>query len=239
MRSQRATRLSRRLRPVVAAGLGLVLALVLAGCSEPTNSKPVGTAGTAPLTRFYTQKLIWTSCDKIFECASLLVPLDYTNPTRRSIALAVIRKQATDPAHRIGSLITNPGGPGASGVEFVQQGYSAQPDRPSHFGPQLRADFDIVGFDPRGVGASAPITCLTDIQLDHYVSQDPAPTTQPEVAAVVAEDKAFDAGCEAHSAMLLLYVGTANAARDLDILRAALGDQKMYYLGASYGTYLG
>jgi pimeloyl-ACP methyl ester carboxylesterase len=169
----------------------------------------------------------------------LAVPLDYANPSRATILLAVVRKQATDPAHRIGSLITNPGGPGESGVEFIEQNYPAQPGQPSHFGQALRADFDIVGFDPRGVGQSAPITCLTDTQLDSYVALDPDPTTPPEVDAVVAGDKAFDAGCQTRSAVLLPYVGTPNAARDMDILRAALGDQKMYYLGASYGTYLG
>lgn len=193
----------------------------------------------AALRSFYTQKLTWSACNKIFECASLRVPLDYTDPDRASIPLAVIRKQATDPAHRIGSLITNPGGPGGSGVEFVAQNYSDQPSQPSHFGPLLRADFDIVGFDPRGVGQSAPITCLTDAQLDRYVALDPAPTTATEVDAVVAGDKAFDAGCQTRSGVLLPYVGTPNAARDMDILRAVLGDQKMYYLGASYGTYLG
>ncbi|MGH3855978.1 MAG: alpha/beta hydrolase [Pseudonocardiaceae bacterium] len=167
------------------------------------------------------------------------MPLDYTNPSRATIKLAIVRKQATDSAHRIGSLITNPGGPGGSGVEFVEQNYSAQSGQPSHFDPALRADFDIVGFDPRGVGQSAPVNCLTDTQMDSYVALDPAPTTPPEVDAVVAGNKAFDASCETHSAVLLPYVGTPNAARDMDILRAVLGDQKMYYLGASYGTYLG
>jgi pimeloyl-ACP methyl ester carboxylesterase len=234
---------SRRLRLTVTACTA-VLALVLASCSQITSSQPanansVATDAPAALKRFSTQKLAWSRCDKIFECASLTVPLDYTNPARGTIQLAVIRKQATDPAHRIGSLITNPGGPGGSGVEFIKQNYPAQSGHPSHFGPQLRADFDIVGFDPRGVGQSAPITCLTDAQLDQYVALDPAPTTPPEVDAVVSGDKAFDVGCQTHSASLLPYVGTPNAARDMDILRAVLGDQKMYYLGASYGTYLG
>jgi len=238
---------SRRPRPTVtacAAVLVLLLAVVLSGCSQPPtsqspNANSVAADEPAALKRFYTQKLTWSSCEAIFECASLTVPLDYTSPARNTIQLAVIRKQATDPAHRIGSLITNPGGPGGSGVEFLKENYTAQPGHPSHFGPQLRADFDIVGFDPRGVGQSAPITCLTDTQFDHYVALDPAPATPPEVAAVVSGDKAFDAGCQTHSAILLPHVGTLNAARDMDILRAVLGDRKMYYLGASYGTYLG
>jgi pimeloyl-ACP methyl ester carboxylesterase len=152
--------------------------------------------------------------------------------------LAVIRARATDPVHRIGSLITNPGGPGGSGVQFVEQSYG-QHGQPSHFGRQLQADFDIVGFDPRGVGHSAPITCLSDQQLDRYFALNPTPHTPNQINSVVAADKEFVAGCQVRSATLLPYVGTANAARDMDILRAALGDQKMYYLGASYGTYLG
>lgn len=221
-----------------AAVLIPLLALVLSSCSRPTT-KPAAIDGPDALQRFYTQKLTWSSCDTIFECASLQVPLDYANPARQTIQLAVIRKRATDPAHRIGSLITNPGGPGGSGVEFIKQNYPAQLGQPSYFGPPLRADFDIVSFDPRGVGQSAPVTCLTDTQLDHFFALDPTPTTPAEVDAVVSGDKSFDAGCRAHSGALLPYVGTLNAARDMDILRAALGDAKMYYLGASYGTYLG
>jgi pimeloyl-ACP methyl ester carboxylesterase len=224
---------------VATAGLALILALVC-GCSQPTPPNPVAAADApAALRGFYNQKLTWSSCEKIFECASLRVPLDYTTPDGDTITLAVVRKQATDPAHRIGSLITNPGGPGGPGVTFVEQNYPAQPSRPSHFGPQLRAEFDIVGFDPRGVGHSAPVTCLSDTQLDQYTALDPAPNTPSEVDAVVAGDKAFDAGCQAHSAALLPYLGTPNTARDTDILRAVLGDRHMYYLGTSYGTYLG
>jgi pimeloyl-ACP methyl ester carboxylesterase len=147
----------------------LILALVLvASCARSTSS--------AGLERFYTQKLAWSSCDKVFECSSVTVPLDYANPTGPTIQLAVVRAPA-DRAHRIGSLITNPGGPGGSGVDFVTQNYPAQPGQPSYFGPRLRADFDIVGFDPRGVGRSAPVTCLSDAQLDRYLAQDPTPDT--------------------------------------------------------------
>jgi pimeloyl-ACP methyl ester carboxylesterase len=218
--------------------LVLLLASVLVGCGASTHANTTATAGSGSLARFYTQTLAWSSCAGIFQCAALTVPLDYAKPGGRTIQLAVIRARATDPAHRIGSLITNPGGPGGSGVEFVEQSYPAQAGQPSHFGAPLRADFDIVGFDPRGVGTSAPITCLSDTQLDHYFALDPTPHTPAQVDSVVAGDKTFDAGCQAHSAMLLPYVGTPNAARDMDILRATLGDPKMYYLGASYGTHI-
>ncbi|MGH3868051.1 MAG: alpha/beta hydrolase [Pseudonocardiaceae bacterium] len=224
---------------VAIAGLVLMVALVASGCSQSTTSNPVAADAPAALRSFYDQKLTWSSCDKIFECASLRVPLDYTTPDGDTITLAVVRKRATDPAHRIGSLITNPGGPGASGVESIEKDYPAQLGQPSHFGPQLRADFDIVSFDPRGVGRSAPVTCLSDTQLDQFIALDPDPTTPAEQASVVTGDKSFDAGCQAHSATLLPYLGTPNTARDMDILRAVLGDRQMYYLGASYGTYLG
>lgn len=222
-----------------AAGLALVLAVVLCGCSPPSTSTPAATGAPMALKRFYSQTLAWSSCEQIFECASLTVPLDYTTPAGQTIQLAVIRKQATDPEHRIGSLITNPGGPGGSGVEVIKHSYPSRPGHPSHFGPQLRAHFDIIGFDPRGVGRSAPITCLTDTQLDQYTALDPAPSTPAEVEAVVAGVKAFDTCCLTHSATLLPYVGTPNTARDMDILREVLGDRKLFYLGSSYGTYLG
>lgn len=224
---------------VVAAGLALMLASVLGGCSRVGNSNPVDAGGPVALERFYDQKLAWSSCEKIFECTSLTVPLDYTHPGGETIRIAVIRARATDPVHRIGSLITNPGGPGGSGVEVIKDSYPSGPGHPSHFGPRLRAQFDIVGFDPRGAGRSAPITCLTDAQFDHYSALDPAPHTPTEVDAVVSGVNTFDAGCYTRSARLLPYVGTASTARDMDILRAVLGDRKLFYLGVSYGTYLG
>ena len=109
----------------------VALALVLVGCGASTHPNSGG------LDRFYTQTLAWSSCAGTFQCATLTVPLDYANPAGRSIVLAVIRARATDSAYRIGSLITNPGGPGGSGVEFVRQSYSTQPGQPSHFGAQL------------------------------------------------------------------------------------------------------
>jgi pimeloyl-ACP methyl ester carboxylesterase len=171
--------------PTVVVLLLLLLAGVLVGCGSSTHANSTATAGSGGLAHFYTQTLAWSSCAGIFQCTTLTVPLDYANPAGRTIQLAVIRARASDPAHRIGSLITNPGGPGGSGVEFVKQSYPAQPGQPSHFGPQLRADFDIVGFDPRGVGHSAPITCLSNTQLDHYFLYD-SPTSWPTLRTALA-----------------------------------------------------
>ena len=209
--------------------LMLLLGAVLVGCGASTHANSTATGGSGGLARFYTQTLAWSACAVIFQCATLTVPLDYANPGGRTIQLAVIRVRATDPAHRIGSLITNPGGPGGSGVQFVEQSYPTQPGQPSHFGAPLRADFDIVGFDPRGVGHSAPITCLSDAQLDHYFALDPTPRTPAQVNSVVAGNEGFAAGCQAHSAMLLPYVGTPSAARDMAILRASAAPRRVAY----------
>jgi len=192
-------------------------------------------AGPPPATRsgYYHQKLRWQPCDHGFQCARLLVPVDYQRPAGRRFSLPVIRLRATDPARRIGSLVINPGGPGGSGVSYALQARSV-------IAAPVRARFDIVGFDPRGVGASEPaVHCLSGPQLDQYLATNDSPATPAQLASVVAQARLFARGCEARSGALLPYIGTRNAARDMDVLRAALGDAKLSYLGKSYGTYLG
>ncbi len=195
--------------------------------AEPPGPPPATLAG------YYAQKLHWQSCHQGFQCARLLVPFDYHRPAWRRFSLPVIRLAATDPAQRIGSLVVNPGGPGGSGISYALQARS-------EIAAPVRARFDIVGFDPRGVGASEPaIGCLTGQQLDTYFSTNENLTGASHLGPVVAEAKQFARGCERESGALLPWVGTPNAARDMDILRAALGDAKLTYLGKSYGTYLG
>jgi pimeloyl-ACP methyl ester carboxylesterase len=129
--------------------------------------------------------------------------------------------------------VVNPGGPGGSGVQYALRARS-------QVSAAVRARFDVVGFDPRGVGGSAPaVHCLSDAQLDRYLGTSDTPGNTAQRAVVVSESKLFARGCEKQSGALLPYVGTANAARDMDVLRAALGDAKLSYLGKSYGTYLG
>ena len=229
-------------------------AVVLAACStsaaaHPAASAPGSSAAPSPqasapiaeppgpppttLAGYYAQKLHWQACDQGFQCARLLVPFDYRRPAWRRFSLPVIRLAATDPARRIGSLVVNPGGPGGSGISYALQARS-------EIAAPVRARFDIVGFDPRGVGASEPaISCLTGPQLDTYFSTNENLTGASHLAPVVAEAKQFARGCERESGALLPWVGTRNAARDMDVLRAALGDAKLTYLGKSYGTYLG
>ena len=218
----------------VTVGIASMSACV--GETDADRSKETASAvppGTPPeLAAFYRQKPSWSDCQSGFQCTTVKVPVDYAKPGSGELKISVIRLPAQNKAQRIGSLITNPGGPGGSGVEFIRNSASA-------FSPALRNRFDIVGFDPRGVGASEAVRCLDNRQLDRYFATDSSPDDQAEVDKLVAAGKGFAGGCAARSARLLPHVGTLNAARDMDVLRAALGDKQMTYFGASYGTYLG
>jgi pimeloyl-ACP methyl ester carboxylesterase len=135
-------------------------------------------AGPPPATRsgYYHQKLRWQPCDHGFQCARLLVPVDYQRPAWRRFSLPVIRLRATDPARRIGSLVINPGGPGGSGISYALQARSV-------IAAPVRARFDVVGFDPRGVGASEPaVHCLSGPQLDQYLATNDSPATPAQLA---------------------------------------------------------
>ena len=198
--------------------------------AAPPSAAATATGSAGPLQRYYEQKLSWSGCGQGFECASLAVPLDYDKPDGEQIKISVIRLPAR--GDRIGSLVVNPGGPGGSGVEYA---------RSAEFivSPEIRNRFDIVGFDPRGVGGSSPVRCLTGRQLDEHLGLDATPDDQDEIRALERSSRAFAEACQANAGKLLPHVGTADAARDMDVLRAALGDEGLTYLGKSYGTYLG
>ena len=205
-------------------------AILLAGCSS-SSSVPNDLPSTPPA--YYAQHLAWQPCENGFQCARLLVPFDYARPGGPRFSLPVIKLPATDPARRVGDLVVNPGGPGGSGVQYA---LAARGEFPS----AVRARFDVVGFDPRGVGGSEPaVSCMTGPELDKYLSTDETPDNAAQLAAVVRQGKFYASRCEQNSRALLPYVGTRNAARDLDVLRAALGQSRLTYLGKSYGTYLG
>ncbi len=180
----------------------------------------------------------WVACDgqsgpKGFECATVMVPRDPLDAKLGTIGMAIDRSRATgSAAQRIGSLLINPGGPGESGVDALPGTVSGLPK-------DLLQRFDVVGFDPPGVGRTAPITCLSSAGLAEYFHADPAPTTPAGVAALVSEARVFGQGCEQRSGAELPYVSTVDAAMDMDVLRQALGDAKLSYLGFSYGTFLG
>ena len=217
----------RRLRAVAVA-----LFVLTAGCSGAAAGS-TGSAAPSTLAGYYAQRLDWQPCDNGFECARLLVPFDYGRPDGRRFSLPVVKLPASDPSRRIGAMVINPGGPGGSGVQYALGARSELP-------AAVLARFDIVGFDPRGVGASEPaLSCLTGPQLDQYLATDDAPANAAQLATVVGQSKLYAERCEQNSAALLPYVGTRNAARDMDVLRAALGESRLTYLGKSYGTYLG
>jgi pimeloyl-ACP methyl ester carboxylesterase len=178
--------------------------------------------------------LTWSDCGGGFQCATATVPLDYDRPQDGTISLALIRLPATDQAHRIGSLFTNPGGPGGSGVAFIRGAGTAFP-------AAIRARFDIIGFDPRGVGASTPVQCFDSVaaQQAFYSKFGLFPVGYQEEQAYREAYQQFDQQCEQHNARILPHLSTANVARDMDLLRQAVGDAKLNYFGLSYGTYLG
>lgn len=175
--------------------------------------------------------MTWTNCGNGFQCATLQVPLDYAHPDAGTITIALNRKPATDQANRIGSVLTNPGGPGASGIHFLQGEAASM--------TQLNKRFDLVGFDPRGIGQSTPFKCFTGPEEDAFNALDSVLDDPQEKQAAIQSLKDFVAGCVDRSARVLPFMDTASAANDMDVIRAALGDAKLTYLGFSYGTFLG
>lgn len=217
-----------------AAAVGLAAALALAACSAPpATERPVGAeAGGIEdegLQRYYEQELAWSGCGA-FECTTLEVPLSYQDAGGDSIELQVLRSAAE--GDRIGSLVVNPGGPGGSGVDYARIASTG-------FGDRILESYDIVGFDPRGVGASAPISCVDDETMDRIAGSDPTPDDEAAEQEIDELLQEFVQGCLDNAGPLLGHISTVDAARDMDILRAALGESQLNYLGASYGTFLG
>jgi len=180
---------------------------------------------------YQSQKLTWKTCNDNFQCATLVVPIDYSNLKIGSFNIGVLRYKANNQKARLGSLVINPGGPGASGIDYAMAAEYI-------FSPDILDRYDIVGFDPRGVGKSAPIHCLTDKETDASYASDSKPDSAAELKAILTESKSYVAKCQAHTPNIM-HFSTTDAARDMDVLRAALGDSKLNYVGKSYGTYMG
>jgi pimeloyl-ACP methyl ester carboxylesterase len=162
------------------------------------------------------------------------VPLNYSNPKAGTISIALIRLPATDSAHKIGSLFLNPGGPGGSGVEF------AKAVAPYLYGGAIQSQFDIVGFDPRGVERSSPIRCFdSPSEWSPALPRFVYPITPEQEARTQAADQYLADACEAHASAIMDHMATADVARDLDQLRIAVGDDQLNYMGVSYGSFLG
>ncbi|MEU5334317.1 alpha/beta hydrolase [Streptomyces asoensis] len=228
-----------RLRAAAVTVTALLLTCSVAGCG--------GDAQDEDLT---AQELSWKDCPapsqaegggsapsplpdgNAWQCSTMQAPLDWDDPEGDTIGIALIRARASgDESRRIGSLIFNFGGPGGSGVSTLPA-----------FGDEyaaLRTRYDLVSFDPRGVGRSAGVRCENDRQLDAYFQQDGTPDDTAERTALLAHTKDFNAACEKNSARMLPHVRTTDAARDMDLMRQVLGDDRLYYFGISYGTELG
>ncbi|MGW2084693.1 alpha/beta hydrolase [Streptomyces sp. NPDC001880] len=226
---------SRRSLRILATALGTA-GLLISGCSSgsSTSAPPSASPVPAALKPYYAQQLTWRDCGvEGFQCTTMIAPLDYEEPDDGDIKLAVARKTATGPGERIGSLLVNPGGPGGSAIEYLQSyagvGYPAQ----------VRARYDMVAVDPRGVARSEPVVCLTGPQMDAYTQVDQTPDDAREVTTLNNSFQQFAGGCEERSGEILPHVSTVETARDMDMLRALLGDEKLHYVGASYGTFLG
>ncbi|MGA5320277.1 alpha/beta hydrolase [Streptomyces seoulensis] len=216
----------------------VLMAALLAGC---------GGSGHGDLTK---QKLQWKDCPAPsapegggpapsplpggakWQCSTMLAPLDWAKPKGDTIGIALIRAKADGPAKdRLGSLVFNFGGPGGSGVTTLPafgEDYAA-----------LRTRYDLVSFDPRGVGRSAPVLCESDSQLDAFFQQDATPENTAEQKQLIARTEKFNNACEQRSPKILPHVRTTDAARDMDLMRQVLGDSKLHYFGISYGTELG
>ncbi|MFF8725090.1 alpha/beta hydrolase [Streptomyces sp. NPDC015171] len=229
-----------RLRAAALTTTAVLLAAALAGCGGDSPEDGDLTA----------QQLDWKDCPAPSEaegggsapsplpngtpwqCATMKAPLTWSKPKGDTIDIALIRARTSGPASkRIGSLVFNFGGPGGSGVTTLPA-----------FGTDyttLRTRYDLVSFDPRGVGRSAPVECESDAQLDVYFQQDATPDTGAERVQLLKRTKQFNAACEKNSKPVLPHVRTTDAARDMDLMRQVLGDAKLHYFGISYGTELG
>lgn len=252
------TRLARR-RPLLAGAVLALAAGILAGCgtSAPGTPQPsapstpglsAGSSGSAAsasaapaetslapvpatdarLARFYGQTPAWSACGDggELDCASVRVPLDYARPDGPTLDLAVARKRAT--ASRQGVLFMNPGGPGASGTGYLR-----------FFNTAGLEGFDVVSWDPRGVGGSHPVRCLEGADADAYVALDLSPDTPAENEALIEGSRRFGQACLRNTGDVLAHISTQENARDLDILRGVLGEERLTYVGQSYGTMLG
>ena len=245
-----------RVHPVArAAGPLLASVLLLAGCVAPApeggdqirlSAEPrvavdrpqfpavdpavAGLVAGLPgdgLTAYLAQTVAWSDCGDGTECATVLAPLDYADPAAKAVTLALRRLPATAEP-RLGSLFVNPGGPGGSGRELVDS-----------FETTGLEQYDIVGWDPRGTGASTPVTCFGAEETDALNEADASPDTDEERTALIRAAWAFGRSCWERSGDLLEHISTIETVRDLDLLRALVGEEKLTYFGYSYGTQIG
>ena len=208
-------------------GGGSETSATLGGGGATTTATPP--AGKENLARYYGQRVEWQPCESN-QCAWLTVPVDYAKPEGETIRLRMLKVPARGSSK--GTLFVNPGGPGGSATEYASLANFIVT-------PAVRQTYDVVGVDPRGVAKSNPVTCLDDKAMDAMMGADPTPDDAAERTAVEGIAKEFAQACQAKYPNLLPHLGTPDVARDMDVARAALGQDKFLYLGKSYGTYLG
>lgn len=225
-----------------------VTAILLTGCSllpfsdkESATPTPSAAGNDAPIVTgvpedpfsspAYQQTVSWKNCGEL-ECATIQVPLDWSTPDGATIGIAVNRLLARDQENRLGSLLINPGGPGGSGKDLLE--FFAPTA-----GEKLLDSYDIIGFDPRGVGDSAPIICGDGKALDDYFVKDFVVLEQKDLDLAAVRNEEFAKACREKSGPIVANVDTVSVARDMDVIRAVLGDDQLNYLGYSYGTQLG
>lgn len=214
----------RPFRQTLALGVTLAAALTLGGVAPAASAAAQNAPGTA-------RPITWTACaqDPAAECGVLALPVDWADPAGPTFGLAVARRPATGPGDRIGTLVYGPGGPGNSGVDQVVTGMG-------RFSGQLRARFDIVSFDPRGVGRSNPVVCSPQVQAQQPVL---LPVTRAEFEATRAYNRRLRADCRHRTGPLFDHLDSLSMAHDVEALRAALKEPRLTFYGSSYGTVLG
>lgn len=214
------------------AAVAAAAALLLAGCTAAPGPQGSSSGAPAGFESIYEQQAFWNPCNDGFECTTVSAPVDWSDPESDRIQLAVVRQESTNTTK--GSLLTNPGGPGGSGFDLVSHGYAVS--------APVRADYDIIGWDPRGVGRSTRVTCFTDpkdtdqLLYGTFADDYESPGWLEETTA---REGRFAEACAANSGELLAHMDTASNARDMDLIRAVLDSDKLNYVGYSWGTFLG
>lgn len=216
------------------AALAAIAGLLLTGCAKP--SLPAEEPSGETTESFGDQEPRWSNCGD-FECADVYAPLDWADPAGEKITLSLVKRPALGGEAK-GTLFVNPGGPGASGIEYLTGNVD------NAVQPEVQQDYDVVAWDPRGVGKSTPVQCLDAKGLDEFLfgagSADGMKVGSDEwIAANLKDATAFGDACEKESGDLLAHVSTGDTVQDLDMLREVVGDDKLNYLGYSYGTYIG
>ena len=215
-------------------GIASILLIGVAACGSQDATPATTTVASAEMAPATGGSITWKDCDEsveVLKCARFSVPYDYKNPSRGSFSLKLMKRPASDPKRRIGSVLVNPGGPGFGGTYLAENAVS-------YFSADLMDRFDIVAWDPRGTGESTPfVDCVDD--YDKYFTFDPTPENDEQRQALIDASKKFSEECGKKNKEILPYISTNNTVRDMDKIRAALGEEKITYFGFSYGSELG